>query len=81
MAQNTAHVTQTLQATPSIFELVAADSFQSTFYPALKRIAQVNIELLELIFNYNLNCCLINTFILVSGQFKSSQIWVAGTIL
>lgn len=41
MAQNTAHVTQTLQATPSIFELVAADSFQSTFYPALKRIAHV----------------------------------------
>lgn len=41
MAQNTAHVTQTLQATPSIFELVAADSFQSTFYPALKRIANV----------------------------------------
>lgn len=57
MAQNTAHVTQTLQATPSIFELVAADSFQSTFYPALKRIAHVknaiNIVLHLLEFNYN----------------------------
>lgn len=41
MAQNSVHVTQTLQAKPSIFELVAADSLQSTFYPALKRIAQV----------------------------------------
>lgn len=41
MAQNSAHVTQTLQAKPSIFELVAADSLQSTFYPALKRIAHV----------------------------------------
>lgn len=61
MAQNTAHVTQTLQATPSIFELVAADSFQSTFYPALKRIAHVNNNQIEHIvlhsfefdFNYN----------------------------
>ena len=41
MAQNSVHVTQTLQAKPSIFELVAADSLQSTFYPALKRIANV----------------------------------------
>lgn len=51
MAQNTAHVTQTLQATPSIFELVAADSFQSTFYPALKRIANVinnNTHIIEI---------------------------------
>lgn len=45
MAHNSAHVTQTLQAKPSIFELVAADSFQSTFYPALKRIAHVNTHL------------------------------------
>lgn len=44
MAQNSAHITQTLQAKPSIFELVAADSLQSTFYPALKRIAHVIIS-------------------------------------
>lgn len=48
MAQNSAHVTQTLQAKPSIFELVAADSLQSTFYPALKRIANVILWLLTL---------------------------------
>lgn len=41
MAQNSVNVTQNLQAKPSIFELVAADSLQSTFYPALKRIAHV----------------------------------------
>ena len=28
---------------PSIFEVVAADSLHSTFYPALKKIAKVNI--------------------------------------
>ncbi|XP_031629673.1 peroxisome assembly protein 12 isoform X2 [Contarinia nasturtii] len=39
MAQNSVHVTHTLQTKPSIFELIAADSLQSTFYPALKRIA------------------------------------------
>lgn len=42
MAQNSAHLTQTLQAKPSIFELVAADSLQATFHPALKRIAYVS---------------------------------------
>lgn len=42
MAQNSVNVTQNLQAKPSIFELVAADSFQSTFYPAIKRVAHVN---------------------------------------
>lgn len=41
MAQNSAHVTQTLQPKPSIFELAAADSLQSAFHPALKRIANV----------------------------------------
>lgn len=43
MAQNSAHLTHTLQAKPSIFELVAADSLQATFHPALKRIAYVMI--------------------------------------
>lgn len=41
MAQHSVHVTQNLQAKPSIFELVAADSLQSTFEPALNRIAHV----------------------------------------
>lgn len=45
MAQNSVNVTQNLQAKPSIFELVAADSFQSNFYPALKRIAHVITDL------------------------------------
>lgn len=45
MAQSSANVTQTLQAKPSIFELVAADSLQSTFHPALKRIANVFTDL------------------------------------
>lgn len=42
MPQHGAHITQTLQPKPSIFEVVAADSLQSTFYPALKRIANVS---------------------------------------
>lgn len=50
MAQNSAHVTQTLQAKPSIFELVAAESLQSTFYPALKRVAHVNIVYIKKMF-------------------------------
>lgn len=41
MPQHGAHITQTLQPKPSIFEVVAADSLQSTFYPALKRVANV----------------------------------------
>lgn len=41
MAQHSAHLTQNLQAKPSIFELVAADQLQSTFQPALRRIAHV----------------------------------------
>lgn len=45
MAQNSVNVTQNLQAKPSIFELVAADSFQSNFYPALQRIAHVIMDL------------------------------------
>lgn len=41
MAENSVHATQTLDSKPTIFELVAADSLQSTFEPALKRVAHV----------------------------------------
>lgn len=41
MAENSVHATQTLDTKPTIFELVAADSLQSTFEPALKRVAHV----------------------------------------
>lgn len=44
MAQHGAHVTQTLQPKPSIFEVVASDSLQATFYPALRRIVNVICE-------------------------------------
>lgn len=40
MAAKGAHITQnSLDSCPSIFEVVAADSLNATFYPALKRIA------------------------------------------
>lgn len=43
MAAKGAHITQnSIEARPSIFEVVAADSLNSTFYPALKRIANVS---------------------------------------
>lgn len=42
MAQNSVHVTQTLQPKPSIFEVAAAESLQMTFQPALHRLAQVS---------------------------------------
>lgn len=59
MAQNSVNVTQNLQAKPSIFELVAADSLQSTFYPALKRIAHVIFNLNAYQNKYLLKFCLL----------------------
>lgn len=41
MAEHAAHLTTTLQAKPSIFEVVAADSLQSTFNPAIHRLCNV----------------------------------------
>ncbi|KAL9704990.1 hypothetical protein quinque_008508 [Culex quinquefasciatus] len=39
MAAKGAHITQNIETRPSIFEVVAADSLNATFYPALKRVA------------------------------------------
>lgn len=39
MAAKGAHITQNIEARPSIFEVVAADSLNTAFYPALKRVA------------------------------------------
>ncbi|XP_058830054.1 peroxisome assembly protein 12-B [Topomyia yanbarensis] len=39
MAAKGAHITQNIEARPSVFEVIAADSLNSTFYPALKRVA------------------------------------------
>lgn len=39
MAAKGAHITQNVENRPSIFEVVAADSLNSTFYPALRKIA------------------------------------------
>lgn len=39
MAAKGAHITQNIEARPSVFEVVAADSLNATFYPALKRVA------------------------------------------
>lgn len=55
MAQHGAHVTQTLQPKPSIFEVVAADSLQATFYPALKRIVNVSLLLMHQTIRFILN--------------------------
>lgn len=41
MAAKGAHITQNIETRPSIFEVVAADSLNATFYPALKRVANV----------------------------------------
>lgn len=42
MAEKGVHITQNIQIKPSIFEVVAAESLNSTFYPAIKRVANVN---------------------------------------
>lgn len=42
MAELGAHLISNNLERPSIFELVAASSLDSTFYPALKRIANVS---------------------------------------
>lgn len=44
MAQNSVHLTQTLQPKPSIFEVIASDSLQTTFQPAFKRIFHVSSQ-------------------------------------
>lgn len=41
---DSAHVTANLQLKPSIFEVVAADSLQDSFYPAIKRVCTVSIH-------------------------------------
>ena len=48
MAEKGAHLTTTQQIRPSIFEVVAADSLDSTFYPAIKRICNVGHTLVLL---------------------------------
>lgn len=42
-AQSAAHLTTSNVDKPSIFELVASQSLDSTFYPALKKIATVSV--------------------------------------
>jgi peroxin-12 len=41
MAERGAHLTTTLEAKPSIFEVIAQDSLAVTLHPALKRVATV----------------------------------------
>lgn len=41
MAEKGAHLTQTSQIKPSIFDFVAQDSLNSLLYPAVKRIVDV----------------------------------------
>lgn len=45
MAELGAHLISNNLERPSIFELVAASSLDSTFYPALKRIANVSLNM------------------------------------
>lgn len=41
MAVQAAHFTATSQAKPTIFEIIAQDSLDSTLHPALQKVAQV----------------------------------------
>lgn len=43
MAEKAAHLTATVHPKPSIFEIVAQDSLNSTIHPALQKIILVNI--------------------------------------
>lgn len=43
-AQSAAHIATSNVDKPSIFELVASQSLDATFYPALKRIATVSVS-------------------------------------
>lgn len=42
MAERGAHLTTTLQPKPSIFEVVASDSLNQTFQPAILRLCNVS---------------------------------------
>lgn len=42
MAEHGAHITATEQTQPSIFEVVASDSLNSSFNPAIKRLCNVS---------------------------------------
>lgn len=44
MAENAAHITSSLQAKPSIFEVIAQDSLGELLYPSFKIIVQVNYQ-------------------------------------
>lgn len=44
MAESGAHLTANQQGKPSIFELVAAESLNSTFQPAIKRLCNFIVE-------------------------------------
>lgn len=79
MPQHGAHITQTLQAKPSIFEVVAADSLQSTFYPALKRIANViQIKIIRNSINKIKNR---KKLLTASNKYQSGEIWLVLAIL
>lgn len=41
MAESAAHFTATLEAKPSIFEVIAQNSLNSTLHPALQKVAMV----------------------------------------
>lgn len=45
MAENAAHITSSLQAKPSIFEVIAQDSLGELLYPSFKIIVQVNYHI------------------------------------
>lgn len=41
MAARGAHLTVTVRANPSIFEVLASESLDGTFYPAFKKLVEV----------------------------------------
>lgn len=45
MAESAAHFTATLEAKPSVFEIIAQNSLNSVLHPALQRVALVSLNL------------------------------------
>lgn len=81
MAERGAHLTTTLQPKPSIFEVVASDSLNQTFQPALLRLCNVSLsrclsKIKAFIINNYIN---LMTEVLSIG--KSRKVWMVSSIL
>lgn len=76
MAAKGAHITPNIEVKPSLFEVLAADSLNITFYPAIKRVVDVS--------NAYSPCASFRMLMIVLLVFSDSEtgcLWRFGSIL